>query len=74
MSESIKKVGKKSESVLNNHGQFKMDRLEDQTNDLEDKLKSLLSLTKERQVVLEDSLFFYQLIQVKNDAFFLFIF
>ena len=32
--------------------------------ELEDHFKSLLSLAKKRQVVLDDSLSFYQLIQV----------
>ena len=35
--------------------------------ELEDQFKSLLSLTKKRHVVLEDSISFYQLIQVRKN-------
>ena len=38
--------------------------IQSKMGELEDQFKSLLSLTKERQVVLEDSISFYQLIQV----------
>ena len=67
MAESIKKVSKQSKTVLNNppdlhESQVKV--IQSKMEELENQFKSLLSLMKKRQVVLEDSLSFYQLIQV----------
>ena len=39
--------------------------IQSKMEELENQFKALLSLTKKRQVVLEDSLSFYQLIQVR---------
>ena len=52
-------VFEKSKTVLNNAGMMraKMDELEDQ-------FKSILSLTKMRQVVLDDYIFFHQIMQI----------
>ena len=52
-------VSEKSKTVLNNAGMMraKMDELEGQ-------FKSILSLTKMRQVVLDDYIFFHQIMQV----------
>jgi hypothetical protein len=67
MAESIKKVSKQSKTVLNNpdlpESQVKVIR--SKMEELENQFKALLSLTKKRQVVLEDSISFYQLIQVR---------
>ena len=66
MAESIKKVSKQSKTVLNkpdlHESQEKV--IQSKMEELENQFKALLSLTKKRQVVLEDSLSFYQLIQV----------
>ena len=43
--------------------------IQSKMGELEDHFKSLLSLTKKRQVVLDDSLSFYQLIQVWKNFF-----
>ena len=43
--------------------------IQSKKGELEDHFKSLLSLTKKRQVVLDDSLSFYQLIQVWKKFF-----
>ena len=43
--------------------------IQSKKGELEDHFKSLLSLTKKRQVVLDDSLSFYQLIQVWKNYF-----
>ena len=65
MAESIKKVSKQSKSVLSNpdlnEGQLNV--IQAKMEELENQFKTLLSLTKKRQAVLEDSLSFYQLIQ-----------
>ena len=68
MSETIKKVSKQSNTAINspdlNQTQLKM--IQTKMTDLEDHFKSLLSLVKKRQLLLEDSLLFFQLMQVSN--------
>ena len=66
MAESIKKVSKQSKTVLNNPDlhESQVTVIQSKMDVLEDQFKSLLNLTKKRQIVLEDSLSFYQLIQV----------
>ena len=68
MAESIKKVSKQSKTVLNNPDlhESQVTVIQSKMDVLEDQFKSLLSLTKKRQIVLEDSLSFYQLIQVAS--------
>jgi len=65
MAESIKKVSKQSKTVLNNPDlhESQVTVIQSKMDVLEDQFKSLLNLTKKRQIVLEDSLSFYQLIQ-----------
>ena len=71
MAESIKKVSTQSKTVVYNpdlhESQAKV--IQSMIGELEDQFKSLVSLTKKRQVVLEDSLSFYQLIQVWKNSF-----
>ena len=59
-------VSKKSKTVFNNpdlhESQVKV--IQSKMEEQEKQFKALLSLIKKRQVVLEDSLSFYQLIQV----------
>ena len=66
MAETIKKVSKQCKSVLSNQeldeGQGKV--IQSKMEELENQFKALLALTKKRQVLLEDSLSFYELIQV----------
>jgi len=65
MAETIKKVSKQCKSVLSNQeldeGQGKV--IQSKMEELENQFKALLALTKKRQVLLEDSLSFYELIQ-----------
>ena len=67
MAESIKKMSKQSKTYLNNpdlhESQVKV--IQSKMEELEKQLKSLLKFSKMRQVVFEDSLSFYQLIQVR---------
>ena len=65
MAETIKKVTKQSKAAVNNPdlNQTQLDVIETKTADLEEQFKSLLSLVKKRQVLLEDSLSFFQLMQ-----------
>ena len=71
MSETIKKVSKQSNTAINspdlNQTQLKM--IQTKMTDLEDHFKSLLSLVKKRQLLLEDSLLFFQLMQVSNQLY-----
>ena len=68
MAESIKKVSKQSKAVLTNHDPYESlgKVIQSKMDDLENQLKALLSLTKVRQVVLENSLSFYKLSQVRR--------
>ena len=65
MAETIKKVSKQSKAALNNPdlNQTQLKMIETKMSDLEDQFTGLMSLVKKRQVVLEDSLSFYQLMQ-----------
>ena len=69
MAESIKKMSQQSQTFLNNpdlhESQGKV--IQSKMGELEDQFKSLLSISKKRHVVLEDSLSFYQLIQVRKN-------
>ena len=69
MAESIKKVSKQCKTVLNNPDLHEslVKVIQSKMGELEDQFKSLLKLTKKRQVVLEDSLSFYHLIQVRKN-------
>ena len=71
MSETIKKVSKQSNTAINspdlNQTQLKM--IQTKMTDLEDHFKSLLSLVKKRQLLLEDSLLFFQLMQVSSQLY-----
>ena len=66
MAETIKKVSKQSKTVLSNPElhESQVTVIQTKMEELENQFKALLSLTKKRQVLLEDSLSFYQLIQV----------
>ena len=65
MAETIKKVSKQSKAALNNPdlNQTQLKMIETKMSELEDQFTSLISLMKKRQVLLEDSLSFYQLMQ-----------
>ena len=52
-------VFEKSKTVLNNAGMMRA-----KLDELEDQFKSILSLTKMRQVVLDDYIFFHQIMQI----------
>ena len=67
MAESSKKVSKQCKIVLNNPDLHEslVKVIQSKMGELEDQFKSLLKFTKKRQVVLEDSLSFYHLIQVR---------
>ena len=52
-------VFEKSKTVLNNAGMMRA-----KLDELEDQFKSLQSLTKMRQVVLDDYIFFHQIMQI----------
>ena len=69
MAESIKKISTQSKTVVNIPGLHESltKVIPSKMGELEDQFKYLLSLTKKRQVVLEDSLPFYQLIQVRKN-------
>ena len=63
IAESIKKWSKESKTILN-HPDLLESLIQSKMDELEDLFKSLLSFTKKRQVVLEDSISCYQLTQV----------
>ena len=71
MAESIMKISTQSKTVVNNPDLHESlaKVIPSKMGELEDQFKYLLSLTKKRQVVLEDSLSFYQLIQVWKNYF-----
>ena len=66
MAETIKKVSKQSKAAINNPdlNQTQLKMIETKMAELEDHFKALLSLVKKRQTLLEDSLSFFQLMQV----------
>lgn len=65
MAETIKKVSKQSNAAINNPdlNQSQLKMIETKMAELEEHFKSLLSLVQKRQVLLEDSLSFFQLMQ-----------
>ena len=71
MSETIKKVSKQSNTAINNPdlNQTQLKMIQTKMTDLEDHFKSLLSLVKKRQLLLEDSLLFFQLMQVSSQLY-----